>query len=336
MLWAACATIGSACLGFKPSKIGTHSLHLGAAMEMYLSGLPVYTIMLICRWSSNAFLSYIQKQVKLFSTDFAKKMLMHRSFWMIPDVPPCKVLYDDSRQRNHWDNVKTRKNIGHNMSWQVQLPAFSFFNWSINNAEQLVEEASSHWLLKASGEGRVEINFRFQTQPPPVHILCTFLEFMYHGGIWLWSCIVDWMLTEERERAGTGRPNKLNWAKYLKLQRGKNWDWGLISNLAFQLHQDKQPVHVIELESSSKNPQNHHEGSSHQSMKASGEWRVEIKFHFQIQPPPSAHLVHFFLIYISWRQLASKLVCNMKDPTGIWGQIILQCKDANVMASKLV
>jgi hypothetical protein len=55
-LRAACATIGSACLGFEPHKIGTHYLRSGAAMEMYLGELPVYTIMLIGRWSSNAFL----------------------------------------------------------------------------------------------------------------------------------------------------------------------------------------------------------------------------------------------------------------------------------------
>ncbi len=79
MLWAACTTFGSACLGFEPRKIGTHSLCLGAVMEMYLAGVPVYTIMLISRWLSNAFLCYIWKQAKQFSKDIAKKMLMHCS-----------------------------------------------------------------------------------------------------------------------------------------------------------------------------------------------------------------------------------------------------------------
>ncbi len=48
-LRAACATIRSACLGFEPHEIETHSLRLGAAMEMYLGEIPVYTIMLIGR-----------------------------------------------------------------------------------------------------------------------------------------------------------------------------------------------------------------------------------------------------------------------------------------------
>ena len=55
-------------------------------MEMYLMGVPVYTIMLIGRWSSNAFLHSIWKQVEQFSKDVAQKMLTYRSFCTIPDV----------------------------------------------------------------------------------------------------------------------------------------------------------------------------------------------------------------------------------------------------------
>jgi hypothetical protein len=115
-LRAACATIGSAQLGFEPEEIGTHSLRLGAAMEMYLAGVPVYTIMLIGRWSSDAFLWYIRRQVEQFSKDVAQKMLTHTSFRTIPDVAPRVVSKEDPRQRNHRDNAKTRRNIGHNAS----------------------------------------------------------------------------------------------------------------------------------------------------------------------------------------------------------------------------
>jgi hypothetical protein len=65
-LCTASKAVGSACLGFEPSKMGTHSLCSGAAMEMYLNKVPVYTIMFIGRWSSNAFLCYIKKQVEQF------------------------------------------------------------------------------------------------------------------------------------------------------------------------------------------------------------------------------------------------------------------------------
>jgi hypothetical protein len=43
-------------LGFTADKIGLHSAHSGAAMAMYLAGVPVFTIMLLGRWSSDAFL----------------------------------------------------------------------------------------------------------------------------------------------------------------------------------------------------------------------------------------------------------------------------------------
>ncbi len=139
-LRAACATIGSACLGFEPHKIGTHSLRSGAAMEMYLGEIPVYTIMLIGRWSSNAFLRYIRKQVKQFLRNVAKRMLNFCSFRHIsnihprrisiddpPGIHPRKISADDPQQRNHRNNAETKRNIGRNKSQRVQLPAFSLY-----------------------------------------------------------------------------------------------------------------------------------------------------------------------------------------------------------------
>jgi hypothetical protein len=49
-LHATSKEVGSARLSFEPSKMGTHSLCSGAAMEMYLTKVLVYTIMLIGRW----------------------------------------------------------------------------------------------------------------------------------------------------------------------------------------------------------------------------------------------------------------------------------------------
>jgi len=53
-------------------------------MAMYLSGVPVYTIMLLGRWSSDAFLHYIRKQVKEFSLGISKKMITKEDFFTIP------------------------------------------------------------------------------------------------------------------------------------------------------------------------------------------------------------------------------------------------------------
>ncbi len=56
----AVVAVGEDSLGFKARKIGTHSIRSGAAMQMFLSKCPIYTIMLIKHWSSKAFLRYIR------------------------------------------------------------------------------------------------------------------------------------------------------------------------------------------------------------------------------------------------------------------------------------
>jgi hypothetical protein len=57
-------------------------------MVMYLASAPVYTIMLIGRWSSDAFLCYIRKQVEQFSKQVAKQMLTFQPFRTTPDIAP--------------------------------------------------------------------------------------------------------------------------------------------------------------------------------------------------------------------------------------------------------
>jgi len=91
----AAAAIGKDFLGFHPSDIGLHSARSGAAMAMYLAGVPVYTIMLLGRWSSDAFLRYIRKQVKELSAGVSSKMLTHNNFFTIP----CSSR-DEDRSRN--------------------------------------------------------------------------------------------------------------------------------------------------------------------------------------------------------------------------------------------
>jgi hypothetical protein len=74
-LRAAVVSIGEEKLGFKSEEVGTYSIRSGAAMAMYLGECPVYTIMLIGRWSSDASLRYIRKQVEQFSHNVSKRMI---------------------------------------------------------------------------------------------------------------------------------------------------------------------------------------------------------------------------------------------------------------------
>ncbi len=83
-------------LGFTASEIGLHSARSGAAMALYLAGIPVYTIMLIGRWSSDAFLLYIRKQVQEFSRNISNKMISNENFFTIPEASR-----EDPRTRNH-------------------------------------------------------------------------------------------------------------------------------------------------------------------------------------------------------------------------------------------
>jgi len=65
-------------LGLDPKRIGIHSLCLLAAMAMYLNGVPVYTIMLLGHWSSDACLRYIRKQVESGSGVSSKMIVTSR------------------------------------------------------------------------------------------------------------------------------------------------------------------------------------------------------------------------------------------------------------------
>ena len=96
-------------------------------MAMNLGECPVYTIMMIGRWSSDAFLRYIRKQVEQFSHNVAQRMLRFFTDRHIPDIDPV-ISHMDPRQRNHPDNAETRRNVGGDSSRRVQLPSMSLFN----------------------------------------------------------------------------------------------------------------------------------------------------------------------------------------------------------------
>jgi hypothetical protein len=80
----AATAVGPDSLGFSAKEIGLHSARSGAAMAMYLAHVPVFTIMLLGRWSSDAFLRYIRKQVKEFSNGISSKMITKEHFFTIP------------------------------------------------------------------------------------------------------------------------------------------------------------------------------------------------------------------------------------------------------------
>ena len=61
-------------LGYSVNEIGTHYVCSGAAMSLFLGGVQTFSIMMIGRWSSDAFLKYIRKQVEQFTHNSSKQM----------------------------------------------------------------------------------------------------------------------------------------------------------------------------------------------------------------------------------------------------------------------
>ena len=170
-LRASVVSIGDEVLGIKAKEVGTHSIKLGAAKTMHLGECPVYTIIMIGRWSSDSFLRYIWKQVEQFSHNVSSRMLRFEMHRHIPDMAP-QISHLNPWQRNHPGNAETRTHAGSNLARCVRLPS-SFC--SIELGEMFVfVDGRSIFLPNDSGEGgEVCIRFRFQSQPwVYVHISC--------------------------------------------------------------------------------------------------------------------------------------------------------------------
>ena len=97
--------IGVDILGFYAHEVGTHSIRSSCAMALYLAPASIVTIMHIGRWSSDAFLLYIRKQVQEFSKNLTSQMVKNAQFFTIPSVTEHTVDFDtadfnDPRTRN--------------------------------------------------------------------------------------------------------------------------------------------------------------------------------------------------------------------------------------------
>jgi hypothetical protein len=90
-------------------------------MAMYLAGIPAFTIMLIGRWSSDAFLRYIRRQVQELSRGVASKMLLTRDYFTIPDLANA----EDPRISGSVNNFAGRSNLGHVVPQHAQQHAFA-------------------------------------------------------------------------------------------------------------------------------------------------------------------------------------------------------------------
>jgi hypothetical protein len=98
-LKAAAAQYGEAKLGFPAARLGTHSLRSGAAIAMYLAGVPAETIQLIGRWKSQAFLRYIRLHVQQLTQGGATEMTTNPEFFTIRRVEANVAHQEGSKER---------------------------------------------------------------------------------------------------------------------------------------------------------------------------------------------------------------------------------------------
>ena len=96
-------------------------------MLLYLSKVPIYTIMLLGRWCSDAFLLYIRKQVLEFSAGITQSMLKH-NFYTIPELE--KYFEEDPRTQNNDSCAHHISQIGSDKGQKEAAKRHAFHAWS--------------------------------------------------------------------------------------------------------------------------------------------------------------------------------------------------------------
>jgi hypothetical protein len=71
---------GKPTFGFHPHEIGNRSIRSGAAMALFLKDHSTAKIMILGRWSSDAFLAYIRPQVLEWTNNMSRDMISFDSF----------------------------------------------------------------------------------------------------------------------------------------------------------------------------------------------------------------------------------------------------------------
>jgi len=106
-LRGAATSIREMRLGFKAANIGTHLIHLRAAMTLFLAKEPTLTIMIIGRWRSDTFLRYILKQVAQFSLPLSSKMLNNE-----------EIFHNSQLHKRHHMGIGDHSNKFHKYKWR--------------------------------------------------------------------------------------------------------------------------------------------------------------------------------------------------------------------------
>ena len=83
---SATTEIGDKILCCKAEGICTYSVRPAVSMSMLLDNVPIFLIMLSVRWSLDALLEYIRKQVMNFNKGLSSRMIINNIFHTLPDM----------------------------------------------------------------------------------------------------------------------------------------------------------------------------------------------------------------------------------------------------------
>jgi hypothetical protein len=82
LLRTTCSSFGGkATFGFDSHEIGNKSIRSGAAMALFINDISTAKIMILGRWSSDAFLAYIRPQVLEWTNNMSREMISVDSFF---------------------------------------------------------------------------------------------------------------------------------------------------------------------------------------------------------------------------------------------------------------
>ena len=142
-------------LGFKSEQVGTHYQRSWSAMAMYLGECPVYTIMMIGKWSSHAFLRYIRnKSSNLVTISLAE--------WFVSSSTNTSLIWNLQCLTYTPDEEITRKNLREEeilviicQGVSVSLPCLCTTEWTEARPEML-EFVDGENIFAPKGFGRRE------------------------------------------------------------------------------------------------------------------------------------------------------------------------------------
>jgi hypothetical protein len=97
--------------GYTHSNIGTHSIRSGAAMALYLANEPPHKIMLLGRWSSDAFLLYVRPEVLSSFSHLSTNMLNNDDFRQATQTSQTQSYCNCTKQNRTNNRTHTEKDL---------------------------------------------------------------------------------------------------------------------------------------------------------------------------------------------------------------------------------